>query len=262
MPISAPVTLRATRYVTPLREGGSLPAIIEADNDGTYVIKFRGAGQGLKSLIAEWIVGELARFLGLPIPEIVLLELDPILARAEPDPEIQELIQRSAGLNLALDYLPGSISFDPLVPEGINAELAAGVVWLDAFTTNVDRTARNSNMLIWHHQLWLIDHGAALYFHHSWLDYLQKSQTPFSAIKDHVLLPFTTVESLQQIHQDFSQRITREVLTEIVSHLPEAWLIESPFENPDLHRQAYVDYFVSRLAHADVFVEAAQRALV
>lgn len=262
MSIPAPVTLYATRYVTPLREGGSLPAIIEADNDGTYVIKFRGAGQGLKSLIAEWIVGELARFLGLPVPEIVLLELDPVLARAEPDPEIQELIQRSAGLNLALDYLPGSISFDPLVPEGITPELAAGVVWLDAFTTNVDRTARNSNMLIWHHQLWLIDHGAALYFHHSWLDYLQKSQTPFQAIKDHVLLPFTHAESLQQAHQHFSQRVTREVLTEIVSHLPEAWLIESPFESTDLHRQAYVDYFLSRLAHADGFVEAAQRALV
>lgn len=260
--IPAPVTLQATRYITPLREGGSLPAIMEADNDGTYVIKFRGAGQGLKSLIAEWLVGELARYLELPVPEIVLLELDPILARAEPDPEIQELIQQSAGLNLALDYLPGSISFDPLVPEGITPELAAAVVWLDAFATNIDRTARNSNMLIWHRALWLIDHGAALYFHHSWFDYLNKSRLPFAAIKDHVLLPFVTPEALAQVDQKFRAMLNTEVFVSLVSHLPEPWLIEAPFETPAAHRQAYVDYFSQRLDAADGFVEAIRHALV
>lgn len=261
-PIAAPVTLQATRYVTPLREGGSLPAVVEADNEGTYVVKFRGAGQGLKSLIAEWLVGELARFLALPVPEIVLIELDPILARAEPDPEIQELIQRSAGLNLALDYLPGSISFDPLVPEGITPELAAAVVWLDAFATNVDRTARNSNMLIWHRRLWLIDHGAALYFHHAWFDYMNKSRLPFSAIKDHVLLPFVTREALEQVHADFVQRLSPAVFESLVGHLPDAWLTEAPFETVMAHRQAYVDYFTQRLQSAEVFKEAIVHALV
>jgi len=160
-------TLKATRYVTPLREGGSLPAIIEADDDGMYVLKFRGAGQGPKALIAELVAGEIARAAGLPVPEIVLVELDPELARTEPDPEIQHLIKSSAGLNLALDYLPGAVMFDPVV-EKPDAELASSIVWFDAYVTNVDRTPRNVNMLLWHRRLWLIDHGAALYFHHTW----------------------------------------------------------------------------------------------
>src|SRR5882762_2437423 len=165
-------TVKATRYVTPLREGGSLPAIIEADDEGMYVLKFRGAGQGPKALIAELMAGELARVAGLPVPELVFVELDPDLARTEPDPEIQDLIRASAGLNLALDYLPGSVMYDP-VAEKLDVELASMIVWFDAFVTNVDRTPRNTNMLMWHRQLQLIDHGAALYFHHSWDQYME-----------------------------------------------------------------------------------------
>src|SRR5215210_8973203 len=182
-------TVKATRYVTPLREGGSLPAIVEADDDGLYVLKFRGAGQGPKALIAELLAGELARALDLPVPEIVYVEVAAELARTEPDPEIQDLIRASAGLNLALDYLPGSIAFDPAA-EKVEATLASAVVWFDAFTTNVDRTARNTNMLMWHRKLYLIDHGAALYFHHNWENHLARSRSPFKQIKEHVLLPY------------------------------------------------------------------------
>ena len=185
-------TVRATRYVTPLREGGSMPAVIEADDDGMYVLKFRGAGQGLKALIAEVVAGEIARAAGLPIPEIVLVELDPDMARTEPDPEIQHLIRASAGLNLALDYLPGSVAFDPVV-EQPDGRLASKVAWFDAYVSNVDRTARNTNLLIWHRKLWLIDHGAALYFHHAVSgpdEYAGRSRDRFAMIKHHVLLPF------------------------------------------------------------------------
>src|SRR5580693_7045606 len=180
-------TVAASRYVTPLREGGSLPAIIEADDDGMYVLKFRGAGQGSKSLSAELLAGEIGRLAGLPVPEIVFVELPAELARTEPDPEIQSLIQASAGLNVALDYLPGSVTFDPLVfvPD---VQLASAIVWFDAFVSNVDRTVRNVNMLIWHRRLWLIDHGAALYFHHAWNHLDQHAAKPFALIKDHVLL--------------------------------------------------------------------------
>ncbi len=254
--ISKPERLQATRYVTPLREGGSLPAIMEASNEGTYVVKFRGAGQGVKSLIAEWVVGEMARYLELPVPDIVFIDLDPQLARAEPDPEIQELIQRSAGLNLALDYLPGSISFDPLIEENVTPQLAADIVWLDAFATNIDRTARNSNMLIWHRKLWLIDHGASLYFHHQWHDYLQRARSPFAGIKDHVLVPLTHPEALQKSDQRFRDKLSPDVFTALVRDLPEDWLIEAPFESPEVHRQAYVEYFTERLQHAP-FVEEA-----
>ena len=162
-----PRTIKVTRYVTPLREGGSLPAIVEADDDGMYVLKFRGAGQGPKALIAELISGEIGRVLGFRVPEIVFADLDIELSRTEPDPEIQDLLKASAGLNLGMDYLPGSITFDPVV-DMIDGKLASEIVWFDAFITNVDRTARNSNMLMWHKELWLIDHGASLYFQHSW----------------------------------------------------------------------------------------------
>src|SRR3954471_8050539 len=185
-------TVSATRYITPLREGGSLPAIVEADDSGMYVLKFRGAGQGPKVLVAEIIVGELARAIGLPMPEIVLIGLDADLARAEPDAEIQQLIRASAGLNLAFDYLPGSITFDPLVDQP-DPLLASSIVWLDAYTSNVDRTARNANMLMWHRRLWLIDHGAALYFHHGWSAGSDTSTAAFPAIRDHVLLRFAGV---------------------------------------------------------------------
>ncbi len=179
-------TVTATRYVTPLREGGSLPGLVEADDDGLYVVKFRGAGQGPKALAAEIVAGELARGLGLPVPELVLVDVDPDMARAEPDPEIQDLIRASAGINLGVDFLPGSLPYSPAMPP--DPELAASVVWLDALVENVDRTPRNPNLLRWHHGLWLIDHGAALYVHHGATDPLAVARRPFPAIRDHVLL--------------------------------------------------------------------------
>src|SRR5258708_15168209 len=188
-PVPTVRTVRVTRYVTPLREGGSMPAIVEADDDGLYVLKFRGAGQGPRALIAELVSGEIARALGLSVPELVFAELDPDLARTEPDPEIFALIRDSAGLNLALDYLPSSVMFDPVV-ETIAADLASRIVWFDAYVTNVDRTVRNTNMLMWHRKLWLIDHGATLYFHHSdaWTADPRRARDPFPPIKTHLLL--------------------------------------------------------------------------
>lgn len=246
--------VKATRYVTPLREGGSLPAIVEADDDGLYVLKFRGAGQGPKALIAELVAGELARTLGLPVPEIVFVELDAELARTEPDPEIQDLIRASAGLNLALDYLPGSITFDPLVDRQDGA-LASAVVWFDAFVTNVDRTPRNTNLLVWHRRLWLIDHGAALYFHHSWEDYRGRSRGRFPQIREHVLLPFA--DALREVDADFSGRVT-PLVAEILRLVPDEWLADgSPFASPGEHRAAYAEYLTGRLAPPRDFVREA-----
>src|SRR6202789_1190215 len=182
-------SVAAGRYVTPLREGGSLPAIIEADDDGLYVLKFRGAGQGPKALIAELLAGEIGRLVGLPVPEIVFVQLSAELARTEPDPEIQSLIQTSTGLNIALDYLPGSVTFDPLI-FAPDAQLASAIVWFDAFVCNADRTGCNVNMVIWHRRLWLIYHGAALYFHHAWNRGDGHATSPFALIKDHVLLKY------------------------------------------------------------------------
>jgi hypothetical protein len=251
-------TVIATRYVTPLREGGSLPAIIEADDDGMYVLKFRGAGQGPKALIAELVAGEIARAAGLPVPEIVFVELDPELARTEPDPEIQELIRASAGLNLALDYLPGSVMFDP-VAEKPDADLASSVVWFDAFVTNVDRTPRNTNMLMWHRRLWLIDHGAALYFHHTWNNYLERSRDPFKLIKDHVLLKFAG--SLQEVDLRMTTLITQAVIDGIVKLIPDSWLFgDASFGESNQHREAYIEYLMSRLEQPHVFLEEAIRA--
>jgi hypothetical protein len=244
-------TITATRYVTPLREGGSLPAIIEADDEGMYVLKFRGAGQGQKALVAELVAGEIARALGLLVPEIVLVELDPKLARTEPDPEIQELIQASAGLNLALDYLPGAITFDP-VADKPDARLASSIVWFDAFVTNIDRSPRNVNLLVWHGRLWLIDHGAALYFHHGSTDWLERSRDPFPQIKDHVLLPFAG--ALEEIDVASAARLTPEVLCDIVALVPDAW-IEGPAQ-----RAAYTEYLTRRLEKPRAFVGEAIRA--
>ena len=182
-------SVAAIRYVTPLREGGSLPGLVEADDDGLYVVKFRGAGQGLRALVAEVIVGELARRLGLLVPDLVTVEIDPVLGAAEPDPEIQDLITASAGANLGVDFLPGALPYTPAGPWVPDERLAADIVWLDALTTNVDRTPRNPNLLIWHDRLWLIDHGAALYLHHGGLDPVAHADKPFPLIKDHVLLP-------------------------------------------------------------------------
>ena len=251
-------TVTATRYVTPLREGGSLPAIMEADDLGLYVTKFRGAGQGPKALIAELVAGEIARAVGLLVPEIVFVELDPELARTEPDPEIQHLIRASAGLNLALDYLPGSVTFDPLV-ERPDAELASRIVWFDAYVSNVDRTARNTNMLIWHRQLRLIDQGAALYFHHDWSDYQVRATRPFIQIKDHVLLPFAA--ALEQVDAPMAARLAPTIITDIVALIPDAWLGgDVPFPDAQSHRAAYVDYLVQRLAAPRAFVAEAVNA--
>src|SRR5258708_32914734 len=218
-------TLTATRYVTPLREGGSLPAIIEANDDGLYVLKFRGAGQGVKALIAELIAGELARSLGLLVPEVVFAELNLDLSKIEPDPEIQDLLKASAGLNLALDYLPGSITFDPLV-EKIESQLASEIVWLDAFITNVDRTARNTNMLMWHKRLWLIDHGAALYFHHNWQNYEEHIGRPLVQIKDHVLL--SRAAEVQAANARLTKMLSKKTFDDIVALIPDTWLSGAP----------------------------------
>jgi hypothetical protein len=252
-------TVIATRYVTPLREGGSLPAIIEADDDGMYVLKFRGAGQGPKALIAELIAGEIGRAAGLPVPEIVFVQLDPELARTEPDPEIQELIRASAGLNLALDYLPGSVGFDP-VADKPNADLASSIVWFDGFVTNVDRTSRNTNMLMWHRRLWLIDHGAALYFHHKWGNYLDRARDPFSLIKNHVLLRFAG--SLPEADSTMTALITPELIDSIVSLVPDAWLSDDSSFGGDAgrYREAYREYLTLRLTPPHAFLEEALRA--
>jgi hypothetical protein len=248
----------ATRYVTPLREGGSLPAIVEADDAGMYVLKFRGAGQGAKVLVAEIIVGELARAAGLAMPEIVFIELDPALARTEPDAEIQQLIRASAGLNLAFDYLPGSITFDPIAdrPDPL---LASSIVWLDAFTSNVDRTPRNANMLMWHRKLWLIDHGAALYFHHGWGDGADRSASSFPAIKDHILLKFAS--ALDDADAAMMARVTPALIREVVELVPDAWLAsDKAFAEPALARDAYVQHLSRRLTAPRAFLEEAKRA--
>jgi hypothetical protein len=248
----------ASRYVTPLREGGSLPAIIEADDDGLYVLKFRGAGQGPKALIAELLAGEIGRTAGLPVPEIVFVELPADLARTEPDAEIQSLISASTGLNVALDYLPGSVTFDPLifVPD---AQLASAIVWFDAFVCNVDRTARNVNMLIWHRRLWLIDHGASLYFHHAWNSSDQHATTPFALIKDHALLKYAS--ALADVDAQMASMLTAEKLADIVRLIPDSWLPDDPgFAGTAAQREAYLNFFVRRMQLSDVFVQEAIRA--
>ena len=252
-------TITATRYVTPLREGGSLPAIVEADDDGLYVLKFRGAGQGLKALVAELVAGEVARSLGLPVPEIVFMELDPVLGRSEPDFEIQNLIKASPGLNLALDFLPGALAFDALDARLLDPLLASSIVWFDAYVTNVDRTPRNTNMLWWHRRLMLIDHGAALYFHHVNTNYMERSQLPFSAIKNHVLLPVAS--ALSEVDQHMKTQLTATILQNIMSLVPDTWLAnDADFADPVAHRTAYLDYLLDRLAHSHIFVEEALRA--
>jgi hypothetical protein len=255
-------TIRATEYVTPLREGGSLPAIVEADDDGTYVLKFRGAGQGVKALIAELLSGEIARLLGLRVPEIVFADLDARLAKTEPDPEIQELLKKSAGLNLALDYLPGSVTFDPLaeraVAIGSGSRLASMIVWFDALVTNVDRTAKNPNLLIWHRDLWLIDHGATLIFHHAWNDPLASSGNAFAPIKHHVLLRWAS--QLRELDGSLAGVLTRDALERITALVPDAWLAEdSAFPSITAHRRMYVDVLARRLEEPRQWVEEAAR---
>jgi hypothetical protein len=251
-------TVSAARYVTPLREGGSLPAVVEGDDDGLYVMKFRGAGQGCKALVAELVAGELARALGLLLPEIVFMELDEDLARTEADPEIQDLIRASTGLNLALDFLPSALTYDPLVSQP-DPELASRIVWFDAFVMNVDRTARNTNMLLWHRRLWLIDHGAALYFQHQWDDYMARSTSPFQPIRDHVLLPFAG--SLEEADTECRARLSDATIAGIVDLIPEDWLRDTDaFADAAAQREAYSHFLGARLEASRTFVEEAIRA--
>jgi hypothetical protein len=241
----------ATRYVTPLREGGSLPGLVEGDDDGLYVAKFRGAGQGLRALIAEVIVGELARAGGLLVPELVTVEIDARLGAAEPDPEIQDLIAASEGSNLGVDFLPGALPYSPAGAWQPPAELAAEVVWLDALATNVDRTARNPNLLLWHERLWLIDHGAALYLQHGGLDPPAHAARPFVQIADDVLL--APAGSIVEADARMRARIDGAAVERAVALVPEEWF--GATDAPDV----YVQYLLGRLA-AGAFVEDAERA--
>ncbi|NRT15500.1 hypothetical protein HNP99_001857 [Flavobacterium sp. 28A] len=251
-------TVNVTRYITPLREGGSLPALAEADDDFKYVLKFKGAGHGVKALIAELIGGEIARALKLRIPELVYANLDEAFGRTEADEEIQDLLQGSQGLNLALHFLSGAINYDPVVTT-VDPVLASQIVWLDAYITNVDRTFRNTNMLIWHKELWLIDHGASLYFHHSWTNWEKHAQSPFALIKDHVLLP--QASELIAIDAAFNAILTPEVLTEIVNLIPIDWLQWEDVEaTPEELRNVYLQFLLTRLNHSEIFIKEAQNA--
>jgi hypothetical protein len=240
----------ATRYVAPLREGGSLPGLLEADDDGLYVTKFRGAGQGRLALVAEVIVGELARRVGLLVPELVTVEIDPALAAAEPDPEIQDLVAASAGSNLGVDFLPGALSYASSGPWQPDRGLAADIVWLDALVTNVDRSARNPNLLLWHGRLWLIDHGAALYLQHGGLIPAEHAQRPFAQISDHVLL--SHAGSIVEAHERLAAIVDPALLEAVVALVPDDWLEDVP-------RQDYVDYLSRRLETA-TFAQEAERA--
>lgn len=251
-------TVTVTRYVTPLREGGSLPAIAEADDEFLYVLKFRGAGQGAKALIADLLGGEIVRAAGLKIPEIVFAQLDPAFGRSEPDEEIQDLLRNSAGLNLGLHYLSGAITFDPAVTR-INAGLASMIVWLDCLLTNVDRTCKNTNMLMWQNELWLIDHGAALYFHHSWENWEEQATRPFTLVKDHVLLPFAT--ELDAVNAVLQPLLSPALIHSIVSAIPDEWLGENrSVASPGEAREVYARFLNARIAASAIFVKEAQYA--
>ncbi len=250
-------TVAVTRYVTPLREGGSLPAIVEADDGFLYVLKFRGAGQGAKALIAELIAGEIARSLGLKVPEIVFVQLDEAFGRTEPDEEIQDLLKASTGLNLALHYLSGAITYDPVVAP-VESKLASQIVWLDSLLTNVDRTVRNTNMLMWRRELWLIDHGAALYFHHSWHNWQQQAIRPFIQVKDHVLLPFAN--DLKEADSTGKSIITPALIHQVISLIPDVWLQDEQPETATEKRAIYREFLELRLAHSEIFINEAIHA--
>jgi hypothetical protein len=241
----------ATRYVTALREGGSLPGLVEADDDGLYVVKFRGAGQGLRALVAEVIIGELARAAALLVPELVTVSIDARLGAAEPDPEIQDLITASEGVNLGVDFLPGALAYTPAGVWQPPPELAADIVWLDALSTNVDRTARNPNLLLWHERLWLIDHGAALYLQHGGLDPAAHADRPFPLIAEHVLL--SRAGSVREADQRMRARLGDGAVEAAVALVPPEWF--SGADAPEV----YVDYLNRRLDDGG-FVEEAERA--
>jgi hypothetical protein len=249
-------TVVATRYVTPLREGGSVPALVEADDCGTYVMKLRGAAQGAKALVAELVAGEIARALELPIPQLVLIELDAALGRSEPDPELQVPLRASVGLNLGLDFLPGAIAFEAALG-GPTAELASRIVWFDAFVANVDRTARNTNLLWWHKQLYLIDHGAALYYQHDWDEFAARAGDRFTAVRKHVLLPLA--RALPAADAALAARLDEARLRAILADVPDAWLADVP-GGPAAAREVYVQFLSRRLHAPRAFVEEAVHA--
>ena len=250
-------TVNVTRYVTPLREGGSMPAIAEADDGFLYVLKFRGAGQGRKALISEIIGGEIARALGLKMPELVFANLDEAFGRTEPDEEIQDLLKASVGLNLALHYLSGAITYDPTITK-IEPVLASKIVWMDCLLTNMDRTARNTNMLYWHKELWLIDHGASLYFHHSWQNWEEQAKRPFVLVKDHVLLPQAT--EITAVDAELKAILTPQLIADILALIPDEWLDERQFESAEAQRNAYAYFLNTRIENSSVFVNEAENA--
>ena len=251
--------IEATRYVTPLREGGSLPALVEASDDGLYVLKFRGAGQGPKALVAEVVAGELARALGFDVPELVLLELDPALGQAEPDPEIQDLLAASVGLNLGVDFLPGALPFSPAAGPAPEPDLAADIVWFDALVLNVDRTPRNPNLLEWHRRLYCIDHGASLYVHHDWAGAPARAASAFPQIRDHVLLP--VAGEIRAAGERLRPKLPASVFRTLADALPEAWLPEDAhLGGARAQRHAYVEWLSRRLESAELFEEEADRA--
>jgi len=248
-------TVRATKYVTPLREGGSLPGLVEADDDGLYVVKFHGAAQGPRALVAEVIAGELARALGLPVPELVLVDIDPALGGLDGDPWVAELLERSPGINAGLDFLPGSLTFNPRADGRPDPELAANVVWFDALVTNTDRSPRNPNILAWHRRLYLIDHGASLFIHHTWRDPSEHARRPLETIADHVMLPFAS--SLDAAHARLSPLVAEPLLRTIVELVPEAWLLPHPIAGgAAAQRAAYVGYVLERGATPAALVDA------
>ncbi len=252
-------TVTATRYITPLREGGSLPGLVEADDDGMYVVKFRGAGQGSGALVAELVVGELARVCGLPVPELVFIEIDPVLVRSEPDDEVQALVQASAGLNLASDFLPGALPFDAALVGTVDSGLASAIVWFDALMTNIDRTPRNTNMLLWHRKLHVIDHGAALYVMHAWDGYESRIQSPFSAIRDHVLLP--VVGDIAAVDAHMQTHLTLDRIATVLDLVPAAWWpLGRRWQHPTQARDALYHYLAERLQHPRAFVSEVMRA--
>ena len=251
--------MRATRYVTAFREGGSLPGLVEADDDGLYVVKFRGAGQGPRALVAEWIVGEIGRALGLLVPELVTVELDRAIAESEPHEEVHDLLVASIGTNLGVDFLAGSMTFNPAADPVADADWAADVVWFDAFTTNPDRTPRNTNLLVWHGRTWLIDHGAALYVHHTWKDPAEHAARPFERSREHVLLPFAS--SVAAASARLAPLVKPALLEALVGAIPDSWLAPDPRAgDADAQRRAYVAYLTARLDARDAWAQEADRA--
>lgn len=251
-------TVNVTRYIMPLREGGSLPALAEADDEFKYVLKFKGAGHGVKALIAELLGGEIARALGLRIPELVFANVDEAFGRTEGDEEIQDLLKGSQGKNLALHFLSGALTYDPVVTQ-LPAKLASQIVWLDAYITNVDRTFRNTNMLLWNRDLWLIDHGASFYFHHTWTNWETHAKSPFALIKDHVLLPQATL--LDEVDVDFKKILTDETLQNIVALIPEEWLKWNDSDlSPEEIRNVYLQFLLIRKNNSAQFIKEAQNA--